>query len=211
MNRRGYLSLSPHQPSFHADRAQLPRVVRTPEGYLRGEAVVTRLGVFQYDDEAGAYRFELRHPDDVFAQESLDSLKMIPVTVGHPPEQITSANVSRYAVGATGEHVRVDGDKIVVPILITHRDGVEAAREASQLSLGYNLKLVEERGTYYGEPYTHRQTAIRYNHLALVPSGRAGVTASLNFDAASEMHFQMEASAAAFARSVEQLNSWRTK
>ena len=55
-----------------------------------------------------------------------------------------------------------------------------------ELSLGYNLDLVEEPGTYNGEPYDAIQTNIVINHLALVASARAGEQARLNIDGSDE-------------------------
>ena len=52
---------------------------------------------------------------------------------------------------------------------------------SKNLSCGYTLNLDEESGVYNGQPYTHRQRDIKYNHLAIVKAGRAG-NARLNLD-----------------------------
>lgn len=169
--------------TYHVDRSRVPSVKKTSDGYLRGDAIVTRIGVFTYLNADGTYRKELRHPDDVLSVESLGTLQMIPVTVGHPPEPVTSENADRLSVGFTGQEVRVDGRHIVVPLTVTTRAGIEAIQGGSQeLSLGYKLDLIEESGSYDGESYTHRQTNIRYNHLAIVDKARAGRAARLNLD-----------------------------
>lgn len=168
------------------DRSAMPRMSRTDEGYLRGRAIVTRTGVFRYRNADGSERLELRHPDDVARMDSLDSLKQIPVTVDHPTELVNADNAADLSVGMTGEDVRVDGQHIVAPITITHKNGLEAVSNGiRELSLGYRLDLIEEAGEYNGQPYTHRQTNIRYNHLALVAQGRAGQIARLNLDGAA--------------------------
>jgi hypothetical protein len=158
--------------------------VATDEGYLRGEAVVTRIGVFSYQNADGSIRRELRHPDDVLSTESLDSLRMIPITVDHPNELVTAANADKLSVGQTGENLRVDGRHVLVPLTITASRGIAAVKDSGrqELSLGYKLDLVEEKGNYDGEAYTHRQRNIRYNHLALVHAARAGKAARLNLD-----------------------------
>lgn len=169
--------------TVHADRAALPSVTRTEEGYLRGVAVVTRIGVFTYENGDGTYRRELRHPDDVLASDSLASLAMIPITVDHPSVMVNADNASTLSVGQTGENARVDGRHIAVPLTITGKAGLDAvSRGKQELSLGYKLDLVEEVGVYDGESYTHRQRNIRYNHLAIVDQARAGKAARLNLD-----------------------------
>ena len=168
------------------DRNNLPRVQKTSEGYLRGDAVVTRIGVFPYLNEDGSTRYELRHPEDVLSQESLETLKMIPITVDHPSELVSSDNVDGLSVGHTGESIRVDGRHVKTRLTITGAKGVAAVSAGkSELSLGYLQDLVKEDGVYEGQSYTHRQTNIRYNHLALVEVARAGRTARLNLDGAS--------------------------
>lgn len=169
--------------TYHVDRSRVPSVKKTSDGYLRGDAIVTRIGVFTYLNADGTYRKELRHPDDVLSDESLGTLQMIPVTVGHPSKPVTSENADRLSVGFTGQEVRVDGRHIVVPLTVTTRAGIEAIQGGAQeLSLGYKLDLIEESGSYDGESYTHRQTNIRYNHLAIVDKARAGRAARLNLD-----------------------------
>ena len=171
---------------IRVDRNTLPRVTKTDEGFLRGTATVTRIGVFEYTNNDGEIRRELRHPDDVMEQASLESLKMIPITVDHPGHLVTSDNADGLSVGQTGENISIDGRFIKAPLTITGKRGIEAVNSGKrELSLGYRLDLVEEKGEYFGQPYTHRQTNIRYNHLAIVDVARAGRTARLNLDGAS--------------------------
>ena len=172
--------------SIRADRSEAPRMTETPEGYLRGSAVVTRTGVFDYLESDGTIRKELRHPDDVFASESLATLSMIPVTVDHPTTMLNSETAQELGVGQTGENPIIDGKHLIVPFTITHKRGIDAAKLGKQeLSLGYECDLVQEVGNYNGQDYTHRQTNIRYNHLSLVDRARAGSVARINLDGAA--------------------------
>ncbi|MFW6085065.1 MAG: DUF2213 domain-containing protein [Gemmatimonadota bacterium] len=67
---------------------------------------------------------------------------------------------------------------------MNREDGVRSLERGRQeLSLGYRADVIAERGEYNGEPYDHRQTNIRYNHLALVDRARAGREARINLDA----------------------------
>lgn len=174
---------------FRVDASQ-PKMSATPEGYLRGDAVVSRVGVFEYQNADGSTRLELRHPDEVFKPESLATLKQIPVTLGHPSTMVSASNARQYQVGQTGDVVNVDGELMTVGFTITHDHAVSAVnnKDAQQLSLGYSLDLVPEQGTYKGSPYTHRQTNIHYNHLALVKQARAGAAATINMDGIIEFY-----------------------
>jgi hypothetical protein len=101
------------------DSIPLPKMTRTKEGYLRGQAVVSRAGVFQYMNMDGTIRGELRHPDEIFQKSSLDTLKMIPITNDHPPEFLNANNIAQYQVGYTGETYDVVNDQIILTMTIT--------------------------------------------------------------------------------------------
>lgn len=169
------------------DAVSIPKTSFTKEGYVKGEAIVTRAGVFEYMNCDGSIRRELRHPDDVFKQDSLESLKTIPITVDHPHVLVTAENTSDLMVGMTGETVKLDKEHILTSINVTHKNGIEAINKGKRaLSLGYTVDLIKEDGTFNGESYTHRQTNIKYNHLAIVNKGRAGKEARINFDSFSD-------------------------
>lgn len=173
--------------SVRFDSIKMPKVVRTPEGYLRGEVVVSRAGVFKYRNNDGTVRGELRHPDEIFKTDSLETLKMIPITNNHPPEFVSSTNSHKYQVGYTGEHYDVIDDKVVVSMTVTHQDAIDAILGGKlELSMGYDVSLKEESGTYKSEKYDFKQIAPRYNHLAIVEKGRAGSAARFRFDNACE-------------------------
>lgn len=159
------------------------KVTRTDNGYLVGEAVVTRTGVFKYRNPDGSFRYELRHPDHVFNRDSLDSLKLVPMTNEHPKVKLLDARTApKYSVGTVGETIRVDGGDVISSFAITDGKAVEDVDNGKkELSCGYTLDLVRQDGIYEGQKYTHIQTNVRYNHLALCKNGRAG-TARLNLD-----------------------------
>lgn len=155
----------------------------TKDGFLKGESIVSRTGVFIYRNADGSERRELRHPDDVFNQDSLNSLVSIPVTINHPTELVNADNAHKYSVGLTGEKVKIEDNDIVVSLTVSHKKAIDAINAGKrELSLGYNLDLLEEAGEYEGEKYTHRQKNINYNHLALVDKARAGRSARINLD-----------------------------
>jgi hypothetical protein len=162
------------------DTVQFPKMYSTKEGYLRGKATVTRVGVFDYH-----VRKELRHPDEVFKKDSLETLKMIPVTNDHPNEMMNANNASKYQVGYTGEHYDVNSNAVVVTLTITDKATIEQIKTGKhQVSMGYICDTLEEKGKFDGVDYTHKQVGIVYNHLAIVKEGRAGSNIRLRFDSA---------------------------
>lgn len=167
------------------DKVYIPKVKKTNEGYLKGEAVVTRTGVFEYKNLDGSSRFELRHPDDVLNLDSLETLKNIPITNDHPKELVNIENTSVLMVGLTGETIKVNDNHVIAPITITHKNAINEINKGKvELSMGYHLDVEEEKGEYEGVKYTHRQKNIKYNHLAIVEVARAGRSARLNLDGA---------------------------
>jgi len=165
------------------DKSQVGKIVKTDEGYLRGEAVVTRCGVFKYLNQDGTIRREARLPEYAFKKESLDSLKMIPVTNNHPDVLVDASNAKELSIGTTGETINIDGENILTTVTINVQDAINEIENNNkvELSLGYTLDLIEQKGVYNGQEYDCIQTNIKYNHLAVVERGRAGVS-RLNFD-----------------------------
>jgi hypothetical protein len=159
-------------------------VKRRDDGVIAGEAIATRAGVFKYRQPDGTIRAEFRSPAEVFKADSMASAKMVPITDLHPDAFVTPDNAKELSVGFTGENVRADGDNLVVPVNINTAQGIKAVDDGrSELSFGYTCKVDEVAGTWKGEAYTHAQSDIKYNHLALVELARAGHVASLRLDA----------------------------
>lgn len=168
------------------DRGEIQgSAIETPEGYIRAKAIVTRTGVFEYRNEDGSIRRELRHPDDVWNEDSLSSMELIPVTNNHPSEMlVNSSNFKNLAIGYTGETIHKDGHFIYANVVITDSEGIDWIKNKGrkELSLGYTVDLVPESGEYNGVPYDCIQTNIRYNHLAIVNRARAGSEARISLD-----------------------------
>lgn len=158
-----------------------------PGGFLEASGVVTRTGVFEYANPAAenGVSYVLRHPDDVFAADSLATLERAPVTLGHPASNaVTAATAKRDAIGSvSGTHA--DGPYVRAKLTIWDADAIEAIRRGvRELSCGYRCDLAVVSGEYDGEPYSFRQINIFYNHLAVVERGRAGPDARLTLDGA---------------------------
>ena len=158
----------------------------TEEGFLRGRAIVTNIGVFSYLDDSGNVRRELRLPEEVFARESIESLKMKPITNTHPTEKVTSDNLDKYQKGFCGDSVEQDAFAMSVPITITDKETIKEIKEGKRsLSCGYEADIEYKSGNWMGVHYDAIQRNIRYNHIAIVDSGRAGDLAKIRMDNSS--------------------------
>lgn len=157
---------------FDGDVVLLGKARKTPQGYLRLDARLARVGVQNYD---GGERTEYRAPEEVFSSASLESYKHVAVTEDHPPVMLDETNTGRYAKGFTLEDARRDGDFVRASILVTDADLIAKMRKGkNQLSMGYHVDVEEDPGVAPdGTPYTHRQTNIRANHLSVVAKARA--------------------------------------
>lgn len=170
---------------------------RDDAGFLRGEANLTRTGVLVYRNVDGTSRRELRLPDEVFHKDSLASLALAPMTLGHPRtgEMVTSRSAKQTVIGTLGENIKQAG-KFVRAAYVVHDEAaikeIEAGR-AREISLGYNCHLDATPGVHEGEPYDCIQREIRYNHAAVLPRGRAG--SEVRIDSADVEEFPVTSNA----------------
>lgn len=158
------------------DRVEI-KATKTPEGFIKDSPVIGRTGLMTYYNHDGSKRIEYRPPEEAFNADSLASLLGKPITIGHKA-MVNAGNAAQVQpIGTVLTGGRQDGNDIVADVVIY--DLPTAARE---LSCGYQLDLDETPGTTPdGKHYDAIQRNIRYNHVAVVPRGRAGV-ARLNMD-----------------------------
>ena len=169
--------------AFRKDNFQFNEYKTTANGYLDISGIVTRNGVFKYDDGN-----ELRPYQEVFKEESLATVFALPVTWEHPSDDfVTQENWRDYQKGFVASHavaeklddnisgIKLDNIIIQDPALI-HEIKVNGLRE---FSLGYVCDLEEESGEFEGEEYSKVQKNIVYNHLAIVSSARCGKVCSI--------------------------------
>ena len=180
---------------------------RTNEGFLKGRAIVTSIGVFTYKRKDGTVQRELRLPEDVFSPETLNSMKLKPVTLNHPTELVTSDNADKLQVGSLGDNPSrtkqetnwngnpipwreiTDGINCAIDMVITRKDAIDAILNGKQaLSMGYtcDLEQAQPGATWCGVEYDFIQRNIRYNHCAIVDSARAGDNAKIELRADSD-------------------------
>jgi hypothetical protein len=177
-------------PVLRCDAGEVQGVERTPEGFLRVRARLTRTGVLRYRDSAGNEWSEYRPPAEVFAADSLASLRGRPLTDKHPKQPVTAETWSEVAKGHVGEDVAREGPYVAATVTV--HDAAEVARiereERRDISAGYRCEIDPTPGvTPEGERYDAVQRMIRYNHAALLApgEGRAGTDVGLRMDGAA--------------------------
>ena len=163
------------------DSLPLNQTYFTEEGYLVDRPILTTIGIFEYTNPDGTIRRELRLPEEVFKEESLQSYKGKPIIITHDAGLITKDNVHDNAVGTILSEGYRSGNDVRAEIIIHDTDEMKLAG-LKELSLGYNLDLDETPGEWNGQPYNAVQRNIVINHLALVLEARAGEQARLNID-----------------------------
>lgn len=161
-----------------------------PNGFLPVTANLTRTGIFTYvemmpDGTIKVCR-QLRHPDEVFAPESLETLQGLPATNNHPETQLVSPeNAKDYIVGWQSDNpkkVRLpeykddSEDYLQSKVVFFDKEAIGqiTGGQKSEISLGYTCNLDETPGEWNGQQYDAVQRDIRYNHLSLVERARGG-------------------------------------
>lgn len=166
-------------------RGEAEKLTKTAEGFMQGVACVTNIGIFPYMLPDGSIRNELRLPEEVFAEDSLATLKGKPLTDDHPDEAVNPDNVKELMVGALGTEPTTDDQCVYMPLTFHRRDALDNIQAGKRaLSCGYTCELEFVSGTKWGMRYDAIQRKIRYNHVALVDKGRAGDDAVLRMDGA---------------------------
>jgi len=158
-------------------------------GFLVLKGRPTKAGVFIYKDRDGNSIRELRHPDEVFKTDSMDSLALKPFTLNHPGGLIvTPENTQMNSHGTTGENItRTDDDCLECTISVQSKDAISQIQDKGfiELSAGYRCDILKEKGVFNGRVFDQKQVRIVYNHVALVPKGRAGSQCRIRLDSDS--------------------------
>lgn len=160
----------------------------TDEGFIIVSAPVAKVGVMTYVLADGSIMSQLCPPETLFDHDSMESLKLKPVTLRHPPtlDGLLTPESAHLKIGSTGETVQQgdDGEHLFSNFTVTDESGINACQKDgfNQLSCGYIAELAVENGVWEGVPYTHRQLSRKYNHLALVQKARGGNTLKFNAD-----------------------------
>lgn len=171
-----------------ADRTKTSSRTKTRDGYLVADAALSRTGIQEYTpaelgfdvpphlQSASAIRLD-RPESEVFAPAAMSALAHLPLTVGHPSDDVGPGNVKELQVGFTMDPITRKGTNAVGKVMVQEKTaitGVERGRD--QLSVGYDMDpvwLEPEEAKIKG--YDGYMTNITPNHVALVDEARGGV------------------------------------
>ncbi|HBA1402969.1 TPA: DUF2213 domain-containing protein [Citrobacter koseri] len=161
----------------------------TPEGYLQIDIPIARPGVLVYDRKRGdAFTAkEYRSADELFNQDSMNTLIGKPVTVSLHPRGglVTSKNYRAVSAGVVTSVMR-QGDELVARALIQDEKSIRLIQQDKSLrgaSAGYqcNEKPRQTGRAPDGQEFDTVQKGINYNHLSIVRNPRVK-TAIFNLD-----------------------------
>lgn len=157
-------------------------------GMLLGRAVLAKTGVYRYLDIMGGQHTEFVPPETLRDPAWLESLRLAPVSLGHPPTPITADNADQHVVGAIGDTIVFAEGANLSPIKVMHARAVDAVRDGvRELSCGYTCTLDLTPGEWNGQKYDAVQRNRRANHVAIVDRGRHGPTVRLTLDGEAQM------------------------
>ncbi|MGI1245668.1 DUF2213 domain-containing protein [Raoultella ornithinolytica] len=160
----------------------------TPEGYLQIDIPIARPGVLVYDRKRGdAFTAkEYRSADELFNQDSMNTLIGKPVTVSHPRGGlVTSKNYRAVSAGVVTAVMR-QGDELIARALVQDEKSIRLIQQGKDLrgaSAGYQCdeKTKETGLSPDGQTFDTVQKGINYNHLSIVRNPRVK-TATFNLD-----------------------------
>lgn len=162
------------------DRIKLPTARKfTDSGQLIVPCSFARTGTQVYSanqlgltDRDGDTKVTVHRKEEaVFDSASMNSFRSVPVTIGHPSEDVTASNASELQKGFLEGLPTRDDDKLEGTLVLTDAKAIEVIDSGIvELSAGYKCDL------YLDDSGDICQTNIRGNHIAIVPKGRAGTT-----------------------------------
>lgn len=188
-----------HRKDYSWEPLALP--TKNGSGFMRVEGFFTGSGVFPYTQEDGSVVREWRPPSEVEDATSIDSLKLVPVTIDHPDEEVTIDNIDTLSVGTVGDMITTeyvyseqkddDGNRPPPNVrlrgraMLTDPAAIKIIEDKKlrEVSCGYFADLEMTSGvTPDGLPYDAIQRRIVYNHLAIGVNGRQGPNIALRVD-----------------------------
>lgn len=152
----------------------------TDEGFLKiwlGVSDTNRPLVYAKDD---GIQVEIIEDDELFKQESLNTIVGKSVCVGHPETPITAKNHNKYEVGSILQESRNNNGVLEVAAIIKDEDTISKIKnkELVYTSLGYHA----DKDAIAGKKNYIKQSNRRYNHCSLLTKNeipRAGLSSRI--------------------------------
>lgn len=170
------------------DTYKLDGIESTGAGFLRFSVFAGRTGIQNYRRADGTILREHRPPEEVFSEDTLESLRGAPFTNNHPKEMVTPKNARDLMVGFVGDTIervkKGDTEFQKAKVTVSDADTINQIKQGKlEVSLGYDLTLDETPGEFNGQRFDAIQRDIKINHLALVDVARGGRQVRLRLDA----------------------------
>lgn len=153
----------------------------TKDGYLVVPATLSRVGIFDYlNSEVGragnGTAKVARTEKSLFGDETIKSFENVPITLGHPAEEVNAKNWKQLAVG-TMRNVKRDGDFLTGEAWINDENAIRIVQQngIDELSCGYSCELIDS--TQAGADL--EMSPMVGNHIAIVADGRCGRSCKL--------------------------------
>ena len=166
---------------------QNPKWEKTEDGFLRCKARVLAERIMEYGrDEIGEVPEEVQGDkfrmfvsrDEMASPESLRSLEGASLVAGEHT-WLNPEVISLYDMGHVAGAPRLtDEGYLEVDLIVNNPDAIRAieAGEIGEVSGAYHAEAVFEPGRFNEQDYDALQKRLRWNHIAVIPSGhgRAG-------------------------------------
>lgn len=150
---------------------------------------LSKVGIYDYSgaqigapaaDAAKIYKV-LRPAEELGAQDTIDSFKLVPFIDNHTMlgDGFTSVD-DRPMGGVIGEAVEFEGDTLYGNVKVYTKALAENIKSGkTEVSMGYRCRYDFTPGVWNGEAYDVVQRDLRGNHVALVDEGRMGPEVSI--------------------------------
>lgn len=141
----------------------------------RFRALASRCGVFPYLIN-GNLVWQYRPEEEVFNQDSIDSLLDANITIGHPEddEDLSESHGTIYNSESINNDENESG--VYADFVVFTDEARDLSSNGIPVSPMYDTLLIEKQGDFDGKPYNFIQTNIRYSSLGLVSKARQETT-----------------------------------
>lgn len=154
---------------------------------LTADVKIMKSQVMPYRKD-GKVQYELVPPEELTADEFLNSIKSKPITDTHPASEVNFDNIGEHAKGSIhNSDPEVKGDDVVeiwTKETIYDEDLIDDIRSGQkvQVSVGRKALVEYDSGKFNGVKYDAVQRDMEFNHLAHVAQGRAGSDVEVKLD-----------------------------
>lgn len=153
-------------------------------GEMIAPVTIARTGIMLYKAKELGDLFKDRDPESLvrvmtkpevlFDQATIDSCRSIPLTIGHPKDDVDISNNKELQKGFLEGIPVPDGSSLAGHVVLNDRAAVALVDSGiDQVSLGHKSKLVRVDNN---PDYECEKTTITANHIAIVRRGRAQTT-----------------------------------